>query len=359
MVKTNEWLQLATAIIVTTTSFLYAWHYSQPALSSIPSLDMPGAILVGVKQGSASAPVRVDVDLRFYPSPDLTSFDMVLKGDGDAAVPSDDAGELMVGFCGAMKDVLLRRTSDGEELTFESPIPSTDTNPRVGAIGFEFSLDDDCVMTVIRPTDFRDTTLGEAGIGWAVSLKGCTHAPTEASAGSRHRYAFPRIATLTLPAAISPLDIQAVAAESVVSIEPRDLPAEYLPTVASPQVENPTAPGWSLPLHRAHPTAGFRLSGVDQQEETEVQRELFLASAAIGTAGGGLIWLFGTIGPLLNDFVQKRRNRSELVAEELVPHLGGRTDVLAPPDYLRLIAVPVLLGIAGSVFAWLISKRRR
>jgi hypothetical protein len=69
MVKTSERLHLVAAIIVTTASFLGAWRYSQPALSSVPSLAMPGAIFVGVKQGSVSAPVRVDVDLCFYPSP--------------------------------------------------------------------------------------------------------------------------------------------------------------------------------------------------------------------------------------------------------------------------------------------------
>lgn len=362
MVKTSEKLQLAAAFIVAAVSTFGAWHYSQPALSSVPSLSMPGAIFVGVKQGSASAPVRVDVDLRFYPSPSLTSFDMVLKGDGDAAVPPDQAGELMVGFCGAMKDIHLRRTSNGEELTFEPPIPPTDSNPKVSSIGLEFSLDDDCVMTVISPTDFRDTTIGEAGIGWAVSLEGDTTAPTEAFAGSHHRYAFPRIATLTLPAVIGPLDIQAVAAASVVSIQPRDLPAEYVPTISSPQVEDPTAPGWSLPLQSADTTAGFRLTGVDQQDETEVQRKLFLASAAAGIAGGGLIWLVGATGPVLNDVVQKRRNRGAPLAEEaegLTPSLGSRTDVTDPPDYLRLIAAPALLALAGSMLAWVISKRRR
>src|SRR5687767_6050732 len=129
MVNTSEKLQLAAAFIVTAVSTFGAWHYSQPALSSVPSLSMPGAIFVGVKQGSASAPVRVDVDLRFDPSPSLTLFDMVLKGDGDAAVPPDQAGELMVGFCGAMKDVHLRKWGNGKELTFEPPIPPTDSNP--------------------------------------------------------------------------------------------------------------------------------------------------------------------------------------------------------------------------------------
>jgi hypothetical protein len=361
MVKTNEKAQLAAAIFVTGVSTFGALHYSQPALASVPSLSMPGAVFVGVKQGSAPAPVRVDVDLRFYPSPSLTSFDMVLKGDAEAAVPPEQAGELMVGFCGAMKDVQLRKTSNGEELRFAPPIPPTDSNPKSSSIGLEFSLDDDCVMTVISPRDFQDTTVGRAGMGWAVSLEGDTTAPTEAFAGSHHRYAFPRIATLTLPAVFDPLDIQAVAAESVVSIQPRDLPAEYVPTISSPQVDDPTAPGWALPLRSADVTAGFRLTGVDQQYETEVQRKLFLASAAAGIAGGGLIWLFGAMGPVLNDAVQKRRNRRAPVAEEageLTRPSGSRTDVRHSPEYLRLFAAPALLALAGSALAWVISRRR-
>src|SRR6185312_9448740 len=127
MVKTYVKTQLVAAIFVTAVSTFGAWHYSQPALASVPALGMPGAIFVGVKQGSAPAPVRVDVDLRFYPSPSLTSFDMVLRGDGAAAVPPDQAGELMVGFCGAIKDVHLRKTSTGEELRFAPPIPPTDS----------------------------------------------------------------------------------------------------------------------------------------------------------------------------------------------------------------------------------------
>ncbi|SDX60154.1 hypothetical protein SAMN04487912_12111 [Arthrobacter sp. cf158] len=362
MVKTNEKAQLVAATFVTAVSTFGAWHYSQPALSSVPSLSLPGAVFVGVKQGSASAPVRVDVDLRFSPSPSLTLFDMVLKGDASAAVPPDLAGELMVGFCGAMKDVHLRKTSNGEELTLEPPIPPTDSNPKVSSIGLEFSLDDDCVMTVISPTDFQDRTVGEAGISWAVSLEGETTAPTEAFTGSHHRYAFPRIATLTLPTVIDLLDIQAVAASSVVNIQPRDLPAEYVPTISSPQVEDITAPGWNLPLHSADTTAGFRLTGVDQQDETEAQRQLFLASAAAGTAGGGLIWLVGAIGPVLNDVIHKRRNRVAPVAEDsggLALSPGSRADGPEPPDCLRHVAAPALLALAGATLTWMIRKRRR
>ncbi|WP_229995240.1 hypothetical protein [Arthrobacter sp. Bi26] len=48
MVKTNEKAQLVAAIFVTAVSTFGAWHYSQPALSSVPSLSMPGAIFVAV-----------------------------------------------------------------------------------------------------------------------------------------------------------------------------------------------------------------------------------------------------------------------------------------------------------------------
>ncbi|MGP7812625.1 MULTISPECIES: hypothetical protein [Micrococcaceae] len=362
MVKTYEKTQMVAALVVTALSAFGAWHFSEPALTSVPKLNMPGAIFVGVKHGSASAPVRVDIDLRFYPSPNLTKFDMVLKGDSAAAVPPDQAGELMVGFCGAMKDVHLRKTSNGEELRFAPPIPPTDSNPRVSGIGLEFSIDDDCVMTRIWPTDFRDTTIGEAGMGWAVSLQGNTSAPTEAFAGSHHRYAFPRIATMTLPAVTDLLDIQSVATESVVSIQPRDLPAEYVPTISSPQVVDPTAPTWRLPIRSADTSAGFRLAGIDQQEETNVQRKLFLASAAAGITGGGLIWLVGTIGPVFNKVVQNRRNRrapAADVAGELTPDLGSRTDVPDSSAYPRLFTASALLFLAGSTVAWAIRKLRR
>ncbi|MDF2048867.1 hypothetical protein [Arthrobacter sp. Cr_A7] len=357
MVNTGERLQLAAASGVTILSTLVALHFSQPAFTPVPPLDMPGAIFVGVKKGSASAPVRVDVELRLQPSPSLTSFDMFLRGDINAAVPPEQAGDLMVGFCGAMKDVQLRRTSDGEELRFDPPIAPS--NLSEGSVGREFSLSGDCVMTTISKQDFSDQTLGVAGIGWAVSLEGETTAPTEAVAGSQHRYAFPRIATLTLPVEI--LAIESVTAESVVSIEPKGLPAEYVPTVSSPEVEDPTAPIWGLPLHNADRAAGFELNGVDQRHEAAVQRDLFLASASAGTAGGGLIWFFGSAGPFVDALLRRFRKAEAPVIEEaaeLTPSPASENGVPDSPTYRRLIAASLLSGVAGSTLAWLFSRRK-
>lgn len=217
-------------------------------------------------------------------------------------------------------------------------------------------------MTVIVSVDFRDTTIGKAGIGWGVSLEGDTTAPIEAFAGSHHRYAFPRIATLTLPAVIGPLDIQAVAVESVVTIRPSGIPAEYVPTVSSPQVEDPTSPGWSLPLQIADTAAGFRLAGVDQQEEKEVQGKLFFASASAGIAGGALIWGFGALGPL----IEKRRHKpleGEAHAPEEADSSSTPTsirgyDVQSSPTYRRLMTASVLSGIARTTLTWLVSRRK-
>lgn len=359
MANTGERLQLAAAAGVTIVSTLVALHFSQPAFAPVPPLGMPGAIFVGVKKGSAPAPIRVDVALDFHPSSSLTSFDMFLKGDVDAAVPPEQAGDLMIGFCGAMKDVQLRRTSDGEELRFDSPVAPSDTHLFVGSVGLDFSLSHDCVMTVISKQDFKDQTIGEAGVGWAVSLKGETTAPTEAIAGAQHRYAFPRIATLTMPAEI--LDIESVTTESVVSITPKDLPADYVPTVSSPDVEDPTAPTWSLPLQSADRAAGFELNGIDQRHEAGVQRDLFLASASAGTAGGGLIWFFGAAGPIVDAFLRKfRRSEAPLIEEtdELRPSPASGDDVRDSRTYRHLVAASLLSGIAGSTLAWLVSRRK-
>lgn len=320
---------------------------------------MPGAIFVGVKKGSAPAPVRVDVGLSFRPSPGLTSFDMFLRGDVDAAVPPEQAGDLMIGFCGAMKDVQLRRTSDGEELRFGPPIAPSNTEISAGSVGLEYSLSDDCVMTVISKQDFSDQTVGEAGIGWGVALEGETTAPTEAVAGARHRYTFPRIATLTLPVEV--LDIESVTAESIVSIRPEGLPAEYVPTVSSPEVQDPTAPTWNLPLQSADKTAGFRLTGVDQRHEAAVQRDLFVASALAGIAGGGLIWFFGAAGSFVDALLRKlRKDKAPVIDEagELTSSPASRNGVPDSPTYRRLVAVSLLSGIAASTVAWLVSRRK-
>ncbi|ABM07896.1 hypothetical protein AAur_0426 [Paenarthrobacter aurescens TC1] len=301
----------------------------------------------------------MDVELHFRPSSSLTSFDMFLKGDIGAAVPPEQAGDLMIGFCGAMKDVQLRRASDGEELTFDSPIAPSDKDLFVGSVGLDFSLNNDCVMTVVSKRDFKDQTLGEAGVGWAVSLEGETTAPTEAVAGAQHRYAFPRIATLTLPVEI--LNIESVTAESVVSITPNDLPADYVPTVSSPEVEDPTAPTWSLPLQSADRAAGFELNGIDKRHEAAVQRDLFLASASAGTAGGGLIWFFGAAGPFVDALLRKfRRNEAPFIEEagELTPPPASGDDVRDSPTCRHLVAASLLSGFVGSTLAWLVSRRK-
>ena len=319
---------------------------------------MPGAIFVGIKEGAASEPVRVDVSLGFQPSSSLTSFDMFLRGDADAAVRPEQAGDLMIGFCGAMKDVQLRR-NDGEELKFDPPITPSNTDLFIGSLGLEFSLSDDCVITIISKQDFSDKTVAEAGIGWGVYLEGEATAPTEAAAGSQHRYAFPRIATLTLPVEI--LNIESIAAESLVNIRPKGLPAEYVPTVSSPGVEDPTAPMWSLPIQSAAKVSGFELNGVDQRHEAAVQRDLFFVSASAGTAGGGLIWFFGAAGPIADALVRKFR-KGELPAFEEVDELmlspPSGNDVPDSPTYRRLAAVSLISGIAGSTLAWLISRRK-
>lgn len=266
----------------------------------------------------------------------------------------------MIGFCGAMKNVRLRTTNDGKELKMDPPVAApSDTDIFVSSVGTDLSLTDDCVMTLIRKQDFKDRTIGEAGIGWAVSVEGETTAPTEAVAGAQHRYAFPRIATLTLPAEF--LDVESVTAESVVSITPKDLPADYVPTVSSPEVEDPTAPRWSLPLHSAGRAAGFELNGIDQRHETVVQRDLFLASASAGTAGGGLIWFFGAAGPFIDALIRRfRRSNAPLTKEEdqWMPTPAKKDNDRDSSAQHRVVATSLLSGIAGSTLAWLISRRK-
>ncbi|WP_458117281.1 hypothetical protein [Arthrobacter sp. D2-10] len=368
MTNTGGWLQLGAAVVVTVGSLSAAAYFAQPSFVPVPRLDMPGVIFVGVKQGSAPAPVRVDVSLDFQPSPTMTTFGMFLKGDVDAGVPAERAGELVIGFCGGMKDVQLRTTAGGRDLKLEPPLPSSDANIYAGTIASEFSLDDDCVTTVLEEGDLTGQTIGEGGIGWALGLEGETTAATEAIAGAEHRYAFPRIGTLSLPVEVMSMKggfgIEAVAPESVASITPTDLPLEYVPTVSSPEVENLLAPAWGIRLRSFGPVDGYRLNGVDQQQSVAVQRDLFIAAALAGTTSGGLIWACGAVGPLFDNRRRKPPPKieapdTEKARESLVPSSAGGDGVFPSPGNRHLIAASVLFGIAGSTLGWLISKWKR
>ncbi|STX05734.1 Uncharacterised protein [Kocuria rosea] len=340
---------------MTVLSTVGAYFASQPAFATPPPLASPGSVFVGVRQGSTPAPVRVDVRMVLQPSPSRTTFNITLLGDPSSSVPLEESGELLLGFCGAMKDTRLQTSVDADNLPLIPLIPPSDLDVTTNAFGAEFSLRDDCRMAVINKRELTDTSIGEGGISWALFIEGETTAATEASAGALHRYVLPRVATAKIP--MENLNMDAVAVESVVSIEPDDLPPEYVPTVASPQVDDIGDPEWEFPIRSAGRLEEFRLTGTDQREQAEIQRGLFLGSGLAGVAGGGLIWLFGSLGAS----PQKSRTQALSPAREpdaFTLNLAEEVDHPHPRTYKRLVAASVLSATAASTLTWFLSRRR-
>lgn len=340
---------------MTATFGLGAYLVAQPAFAATPPLDSPGSVFIGVRQGSAPTPVRVDVGMLLQPSPSRTTFSIALLGDPSSSVPLEDAGDLLLGFCGSMKDVRLQTSADVENLALIPLIPASGPDITTNSFGAEFSLRDDCRMAVINKRELTDTLIGEGGPSWALFIEGETTAATEASAGAQHRYVLPRIATATLP--IEGLNMDSVAVESVVSIKPDGLPPEYVPTVMSPQVDDIGAPGWEFPIRSIGRLEGFRLTGTDQRGQAEIQGLLFLGSGFAGVAGGGLVWMFGTFGVL------RRKSSPQALSpasesDALTLDLAGGDDHSRPPTDKRLLVASVLSGIACSALTWFLRRRR-
>ena len=254
-----------------------------------------------------------------------------------------------------MKDVRLQTSADAENLELKPLIPASGLDLTTNSFGPEYSLRDDCRMTIINKRELTDTNFGDGGPSWALFINGETTAATAASAGAQHLYALPHIATGDLP--FKGIDMDSVAVESMASMEPDGLPPQYVPTVISPQVNDIGNPRWELPIRSAGILEGFRLSGTDHREQANIQGWLFLGSGFAGVAGGGLIWLFSSLGAL------RRKTRPQ------APHPASETDALKldvaggddyprPTTYKRLLVASVLSGIGGFALTWFLSRRR-
>lgn len=288
------------------------------------------------------------------PSTHKTEFTLDLLGDPTSPVPLDKAGDLMLGFCGPMEDVRVRRFKDESVLKLQPlPLPS-EGEIFSGALGTDISLVDDCQMLVIPKSELNSLSIGDFGASWALSLEGETSAQTEASAGAQRRYAFPNIVTTALP--FVGLEMDPVALDSTASITPKYLPREFTATVASPELNNAGILSWDFPVAAARGRAGYILTGTDQQKQAEIQSQLFIASGLSGATGGALIWLFSSFGGAN----EKGHRRTPAPSAD---KKAQRPD--SPPEDrhkprslpMKILAASALSAVVGCGITWLIKRR--
>jgi len=277
---------------VTLATGILGFLMAQPAFATTPALDDAGSILVGVKHGSAATPVRVDVHMTLNPSEREGKFSLSLLGDPEAPVTPEEAGDLILGLCGSMKDVRLRKAGVSDELRLEPLVAPSGRDYFSGAIGFNTSLKDDCKMLFVQKSELTGFLVGATGASWGVFFEGETLAPTAAVEGAQQRFVFPNITSTFLPRDLLWMD--AVAQSSTATLTPKGLPREFVPSVTTPAMPDSGILEWRFPIAAVQNSKSYRITGTDQQENAWAQGQLFLASGLFGVAGGGLIWFIGT-----------------------------------------------------------------
>ncbi len=300
-----------------------------------------------------------------WPSPSQTTFRLHLNGDSTSPVPQDRAGDLILGFCGAMRDVRLQKVGDNADLVPRPLLQPSDTEIDSNRLGHL----SDCRVIDVPKSDLTGISFGPAGASWALPpLEGETSAATEASNGAQHRYALPNIVSTYLP--VDGVLIDPVANESMASLTPHELPGEFVPTVASPQLNDSGILEWNFPLTSAQGNAGHRITGTDQQEGGEIQQHLFFASGLSGVAGGALIWLFSTFG-IFHKRVRRGALPTTSTADLLGPELTGRQASTTAAQPLtgtdqdeaasiqrKILVTSALSAVTGGALIWIFGTFR-
>ncbi|MGO4246275.1 hypothetical protein AB4Y87_03600 [Paenarthrobacter sp. RAF54_2] len=335
---------------VTLVTGILGFLMAQPAFATTPALAEAGSILVGVKHGSAATPVRVDVHMTLHPSEREGKFSLSLLGDPEVPVTPEKAGDLILGFCGAMKDVRLRKAGGSDELRLEPLVAPTGRDYFSGAVGFNISLEDDCKMLIVQNSELSGFLVGTAGASWAVFFEGEALAPTAAIAGAQQRFVFPNITSTFLPRDVLMMD--AVAQNSRATLTPKGLPREFVPSVTTPAMPDSGILEWKFPIAAVQDSKSYRITGTDQQENAWAQGQLFLASGLFGIAGGGLIWFFGTF------FIGAERDLQTTASSLTAVRTSSPSRLLGRRHRKRVLATIMATFLAGGILVRH-SRRRR
>jgi hypothetical protein len=274
------------AATVTLTAGLWAWRLASGVFSPAPRLPSPGTIVVATETATGEAMEAVEVNLLYNASigQQTTSLMLALTQTVSSAAAQSNPPDLLVFLCGPIAQdphfVDNRQTS----ITWHRP------NLEHGDIESNFGRVSECIYTPIKLTS---SSPGDR-ICQALLL-GTSGAPPSQVSGDQVLYVWPGV--VTMPAIpIGDLNPAPVPTGSTMTASITETPVDLQNVTASPQLPDSGRLRWTANFRtREPPPREFRLSGQLHDRQTKGQRQLFLAGALIGVAGGGLVWLIESL----------------------------------------------------------------
>lgn len=299
---------LPVALVVALISGFWAWRLASGEFAPVPVISSPGVIMVAtygrvVNHDPITVYLEYDGEVN---QRSITYYDLSFTQQGSAAAARSKIPETIAVFlCGAAaKNLDFYNQTTGQNL----PVAwqSADKFNRFGLSGDSYIFPEQCAVTLV-PLVFDPSAqnINTPGVGTSnADLAGYSGPPPSKVSGAGITYAWPGI--LTLPQAESPSDTLPVAPlmkGSTYTVQILNMPNDISNVVSDPDLtlgpDDLQMTGSFDNDSTLQEPEEFRLSGDLSNSQASDQRDLFIAGALVGVAGGAAIWFLELFAKLL------------------------------------------------------------
>ena len=263
------------AAVLSIASAVVALQLTHPAFASTPRLASPGSVVFSMEPpvtGQAAVPVTVSLVASAGMDRSAGEGSLVLE----TPSTNDPSTVVIVYLCGAVSEHPSFADNVGAPVKWNS-------------VNKTHLLLNSAVGDVSKCKFARITVHSELGMHQNI-LHGNFGVSFGAVSGSKVSYDLPDIRTFpgfAMGSSDGSIDLPNGSTYSVSLTNP---PPDLRVSVASPQLPDEGVLRWNGQF-ASHDVSGFRLSGVLEDRDSRAQRNLYIAGALIGFAGGAVLWL--------------------------------------------------------------------
>jgi hypothetical protein len=292
---TTWWIRVSVATALAIGPLIGAVSLASTPFAAFPRLGSPGMIVIAAEHVTrrSERPVDVSVNTSVAAADGHTRLDIAVTQNPGSGTGTDSEWPLDVFLCGAIGQDPAYVDNQGQPVSWQEADPGhhvLSTSPIQAPLAT-------CVQTrLVLP---RGPVTGMR----QVLLSGASGRAPSSVSGSRVLYALPGIGTLPM---LPDTQVDPLPAGSTARLSLAGFPGDLTEVVASPQLPDAGILNWTTDLSGPRiPAREYRLSGTLHDRDASGQRDLFLAGALVGVAGGAVVWLV----ELLLDGALDRRTR--------------------------------------------------
>lgn len=308
------------ALIAALLSSFWAWKLASGQFAPVPLISNPGAIVVGT-YGYSTDRNPIDTSLTYDAAPNLQNgihYSLFFSQEGDAAAAGRGKSpeKIVVFLCGAagLHPSFFVGSGDGQRRRTEWQSVSEFNGSFSAGGGWVFPQQ--CTFTLI-PLPFQPALESSNA-----SLIGYSGPSSNKTSGANIIYAWPGILSLPQPISVdNSIAISPFMKSSPYTVSFTNLPNDISNAVTDPnltpapnglQMSGSLGPGFA----ELEQPDEFRLSGDLSDTQANGQKDLFIAGALVGVAGGAAIWFLELAAKLLPS---RRKSAETETAEANTP----------------------------------------